>query len=144
MTKHCINHARVTYDCCRSCNGKDMKCPEYLENKVEVNHSLPTKPKGNLSYRRDNVPYGNNSSSIPDRDKKADTYNPTRQIKPYIDNARVIDVNEERRTKPAEKYTLPIKESFITNHKISFLHKWAEIYDNRFYRKKLIQRRENE
>jgi hypothetical protein len=32
MTKHCINHARVTYDCCRSCSGKDIDCPEYLSD----------------------------------------------------------------------------------------------------------------
>jgi predicted metal-binding protein len=32
MTKHCINHARVTYDCCRSCQGKDINCPEYLSD----------------------------------------------------------------------------------------------------------------
>jgi hypothetical protein len=33
MTKHCINHGRITYDCCRHCNGKDRECPEYLENR---------------------------------------------------------------------------------------------------------------
>jgi hypothetical protein len=111
MTKHCINHGRVTYDACRHCLGKDIECPEYLESKV--NHCLPTKPKGNLSYKQDIVPYGNNSSSITDSDKKADTY------------------------------TLPIKE-LNANHKVSFLHKWAENYDNRFYRKRIIERSENE
>jgi hypothetical protein len=93
MTKHCINHGRITYDCCRHCNGKDIECPEYLESKV--NHSLPTKPKGNLSYKQDIVPYGNTPSSITDRN-------------------------------------------------VSFLHKWAENYDNRFYRKRIIERSENE
>jgi hypothetical protein len=172
MSKHCINHLRITYDCCRSCSGKDNDCPEYLDGKFEyrVYHSRQTKP---IQHSLKQLSLDNYDGSIPfkeGQDKTADTYNLSRQtkpplrtlegednshpsrldktadtyirqIKPYIDNARVIDVNEERRTKPAEKYTLPIKR--IVNHPISFLHKWAEIYDNRFYRRKLIQRRKD-
>jgi hypothetical protein len=40
MTKHCINHARVTYDCCRHCLGKDLDCPEYL-SQVEYTRKSP-------------------------------------------------------------------------------------------------------
>ena len=106
MTKHCINHGRVTYDACRHCLGKDIECPEYLESKIEVNHCLPTKPPLRTLEGEDN--------SHPSRlDKKADTY------------------------------TLPIKEMNGSN-KISFLHRWAENYDNRFYRKRIIERSENE
>jgi hypothetical protein len=141
MTKHCINHGRITYDCCRHCNGKDIECPEYLESKV--NHSLPTKPKGNLSYENDINSNDNNSSRITDRDKKADTYNPTRQTKPRELKSPSFNDVEGFVDKTAEKYTLPIKE-LNANHKVSFLHKWAEIYDNRFYRKRIIERSENE
>jgi hypothetical protein len=71
MSKHCINHLRITYDCCRSCSGKDNDCPEYLDGKFEyrVYHSRQTKPPLRTLEGEDN--------SRPLRlDKTADTYIP--------------------------------------------------------------------
>jgi hypothetical protein len=52
MSKHCINHLRITYDCCRSCSGKDNDCPEYLDGKFEyrIYHSRQTEELDNHQY----------------------------------------------------------------------------------------------
>jgi hypothetical protein len=78
MSKHCINHLRITYDCCRSCSGKDNDCPEYLDGKFEykVYHSRQTKP---IQHSLKSLSLDNYDGSIPfkeGQDKTADTYIP--------------------------------------------------------------------
>jgi len=67
MTKHCINHARVTWDCCRRCNGKDIECPEYLS---DIEHTRQDKTSVSHNHADAEV----HKASRDDRDKTAETY----------------------------------------------------------------------
>ena len=53
MTKHCINHARVIYDCCRSCHGKDADCPEYLS---DIEHTRKERIAEEFPLNQQNIP----------------------------------------------------------------------------------------
>lgn len=48
MVKHCINHTRVIYDCCRHCSGKDIDCPEYLSSLEHSRQNLVSLKAGVL------------------------------------------------------------------------------------------------
>ena len=79
MTKHCINHRRVTYDACKHCLGKDIECPEYLESRVEINPS-----RQGENSRKCLLVRTENERPFPFYDgvenKPSDTYNPLGEI----------------------------------------------------------------
>lgn len=71
MTHRCLNHRNLTYDICRTCNGKMLECPEYLS---DIEHTRQTKPLDTVKTDDGLIRTSLTAKALESKDKPAENY----------------------------------------------------------------------